>query len=79
MRRLVGEARARVGEEARVVLRRQLAVPAGAEERVVEEDAAADVDVDQPLAPARGVLPGVLRLSRGAERTLEEAELAAAE
>ena len=49
----------------------------GAEDRVVEEDAAADVDVDQPLAPARRVLA---RACSGwwPEPGLEKAELAAA-
>ena len=65
VRRLVGEALARVRKVARVLLGRQLAVPAGAEERPVEKDAAADVRVDQALAPARRVLAGRLRL--GAE------------
>ena len=40
-RRLVGEALARVREVPRELLRRQLAVPAGAEHGLVEEDAAA--------------------------------------
>ena len=76
-RRLVGEALAGVREVPRVLLRRQLAVPPGAEQRAVEKDAAADVRVDQALAPARRVLARALRL--GAEPLLEEAELAAAE
>ena len=38
-----------------VLARREQAVPAGARDRVLEEDAAADVRVDQPLVPARGI------------------------
>ena len=73
-----GKRRAGVGEEARVLRRRQFAPPAGSEHRLVEEDPPADVDEDQPLAPAPGVLAGLGVLRRG-EPLLEEAEVAAAQ
>ena len=77
VRRLVGEPLARVGEVADELLRWQQPVPAGAEDRLVEEDAASDVGEDQALAPARGVLPGMLR--RRPEPRLEKAEIASSE
>ena len=56
---------------------REFTVPAGAEQRPIEEDASTDVGVDQSLAPARRVLPRRVRLRPNQE--LEEAEPAAAQ
>ena len=78
-RRLLGEARARVVEEAGELLRRQLAVPARAQDRVVEEDPAADVGVDQTLVPAGGVAELVLPALADPDRAEERAQVARAE
>ena len=74
MRRLVREPLSRIRHVLGEVFRRQFPLPAGAEERPVEEDPAPDVGVDQSLAPARGVLGR--SLGRRAEPGLEEAEVA---
>ena len=54
--RLVAEATACVREIPGERLRRQIPVPARSEQGMVDEDPAADVREDQPLAPARCVL-----------------------
>jgi hypothetical protein len=76
--RLVWEASPCVVEEVHVLLRRELAVPAGAQDGVVEEDAAADVRVDQPLVPAGHVLERIFAALAEAERAEEGAQVARA-
>ena len=53
-------------------------VPAGADDRVVEEDAAADVRVDQPLVPARGVPERIVLSLADPDRAEERAQVARA-
>ena len=76
-RRLVGEALARVGDDSARTRPAAARRASPCRARAVEEDPAADVGVDQALAPARRVL--ARPLGSGAEPLLQEAELAAAQ
>ena len=74
--RLIREAGSSVGEEARVLGRRQLSPPTRAEHGVRQEDPPADVREHQPLAPTPGVLSR-LRVRCRREPLVQEAEIAA--